>query len=322
MSISFKDLFLTSEYILENVSEEDIFEHYLYPVDYTVKYTNPFRVDNHPDCNYYVGKTGILYFVDNAWNKKHYSCFNVVMEHYKCTFREALKHIYEDLISGDESSVKRDVFRTRKDRVKNIASDLKIKIKKFTSDELKFWNIGNIEVTEEELKKKGIHSVETLWENSYIYDNLKHVFAYVEDNKITQIYFPKRKKGERRFINTIGFTVGNLNNLQNDTEILVITKSRKDCFFLEKFGINSIYTVNEAITIDSELFKKLSEKYTYIFTLMDDDRQGKHSAWTHRKLYGITPLFVEQGKDFSGWLESVGYQEVIDVIENFKQKLE
>lgn len=319
--ISFKEM-ITLEYIEEEISPEEIFEHYLYPVDFSAKYLNPFRDDTHPDCNYYVSKTGVLYFVDNARGKKHYNCYAVVMQHYNgCTFKEALMHIYEDLIEKRTTPVNREeIALKRKNRVNQIARNIKIKTKNFTPEELAYWNIGGLEVTEKELNDKGIYSVETLWENTWVNDNLKFVFAYVQQGKITQIYYPRRKKGERRFVNTAGFTIGNLNNLKNE-DTLVITKSRKDVFYLEKFGINAIYTINETITIDQELFKKLKNKYPYIFTLFDSDKQGQHSAWVHRKIYGIPALFVPEGKDFSGWLEQVGYQEVSDTIEEFKQRI-
>ncbi len=323
MNYKFKDFALNKEFILENVSEEEIFEHYLYPVDFSKKYTNPFRDDEHPDCNFYISKSDVLYFVDNAWNKKHYNCFNVVMEIYQdFSFYNALKHIYEDLILSTENSVdKKQSGSQQKKRAKKGNVNLKVKVKSFSKEELQYWNIGGVVSTEKELNSYGIYSVETVWEDAHVHDNLKHTFAYVENGKVTQIYFSRRKKGTRRFINTSGFIVGNLNNLKYDSEILIITKSKKDTYFLNKFGIESIYTTSEAITIDSELYQRLLTKYTYIFTLMDVDRTGFKSAIRHKRM-GIDHLFVPIGKDFTEWLSEVGYLEITDVIEDFKKKLE
>ena len=318
----FDEDLITLDYILEHLSEEEIFEEYLYPVNFSKKYTNPFRIDKHPDCTYYVSAKGVLYFVDNAWGKKHYNCFGACMAYYNCTFNQSLKHIYNDLILGKgKDDVSIDLASRRKERAVHHVSDIKIKVKPFTKKELEFWNVGGVFITEKELNSKGIYSVKTLWENTWVSEHLNMVFAYIEDGAITQIYYPLRKKGQRRFINVGGFLIGNLNSIPENDEILVITKSKKDCFFLEQFGINSIYTVNEAITIDPTVFRGIEKRFKYIFTLMDKDRTGFRSAIRHKWEYNIPHLFVPEGKDFTSYLGIVGYQEVIDVINNFKESI-
>ena len=323
--IEFKDLFLTSEYIKDILSEEEIFEFYLHPVDFTLKYTNPYRIDNHPDCNYYISKSDILYFVDHAINK-YYNCFDAVMQYYrmkgeKCTYRDSLRHIYEDMIESTGKAVEHVSGTGKKKRSKRTAVNIKIKVKNFTPQELAYWNVGGVISTQKDLNDAGIYSVETLWEDQHIQDNLKFVFAYIEQGRITQIYFSKRKKGERRFINTSGFIIGNLKSLKHDTETLIITKSKKDVYFLSKFGVEAIYTANEKITIDQELYERILAKYSNVYTLMDKDIAGFRSATRHKRM-GIEQLFVPEGKDFTEWLELAGYQSVIDTIELIKQELE
>lgn len=311
-----EDLFLTSDYILERLLPEEIFEAYLYPVDFARKYTNPFREDNNPDCNYYVSGTGKLYFVDNAWGKKHYNCFSACMSYYKCTFSQALRHIYEDLIKEKKEITKIDQKYHEGRRIQDSIVDIKIKVKDFTEKELKFWNIGGLDITQKELNEAGIYSVKTFWENDRVSSDLNMVFAYVENGVINQIYYPNRRKGERRFINRKNFLFGNLKNEKD--EILVVTKSKKDAFFLNKFGISAIYTANETITVNQELLNQLKEQgYTQLYSLMDKDWTGLKSAVRHRKL-GITPLFVPEGKDMYEWIKLVGYQSVIDTIEQLK----
>lgn len=316
-----EDTLVNTEFIEDHITPEDIFEYYLYPVNFAVKYTNPFREDRHPDCNYYISKSGILYFVDNARDKKHYNCYQVVMEHYKCSYHEALKHIYKDMIKGKEAIV-REITHEKKKRAKDKIS-LKVKVKPFTKKELDFWCIGGLNVTEQELKENGIYSVETLWENGVVYDNLNFVFVYIQDGKIIQVYFPRRPKGEKRFSNNTGFVFSNVNKVKDDKSIFILTKANKCRFYLNKFGIPSEYNVNETVLLDRAVFERLTKEYDVIYSLFDNDRQGKHAAWRHRKEYGITPLFIpeELGKDFSEYVEKVGYQEVIDTIEDLKNSL-
>lgn len=322
---SLKNL-ITRDTIEEELSEEEIFEFYLYPVNFNTTYLNPFREDNHPDAKYYINKnSGTLYFIDPSWDNKHYSCYSVVMEIYKCTFQEALVHIYEDMIEGKETSFSIEKIKHERIKKENISPTvLKIKSKHFTKEELEFWNIGGLVLTEQELNENGIYSVETLWENTLVHDNLKFCFAYIDNGIVVQIYFPLRKKGEgRRFINKSGYVFSNQNKIKDEKDVFVLTKSNKCRMYLNKFGIPSEYNINEAVLLDSKIYGRLKKEYKHIFSLFDNDRQGKHAAWKHRKEYGITPLFIpkEYGKDFSEMVKNIGYQSVIDLIEETRNKL-
>lgn len=315
---------INRELIEENVSDEEIFEFYLYPVNFNTLYKNKFREDNKAGCKYYISKGGNLYFTDKSWGIT-YNCYSVVMATYKCNFHQALLHIYEDMIEGKPTNILIDQQKIKKERIENHSHvNLKIKVKPFTSSELAFWNIGGLSVTEEELNDSGIYSISVLWENDIIHENCKHVFAYVENKKVVQIYLPLNKsKGLRRFINTSGFTVSNVNKIKDEKSVFVFTESRKCQFYLNKFGIPSEYFVNSKITLDRALYERIKSEYQHIFYLADNDRAGKHSAWIHRKLYGITPLFIPRGfgKDFTEYIININnYQEIIDEIENLKKQ--
>lgn len=325
----FSDLFVTKSLIEENLSSEEIFEFYLYPVDFTSRYLNPYRLDNNPGARYYVSKSEILYFIDPGWDNKHYNCYSVVMSHYNCNFQEALKHIWEDMIEGKELQDRgKELEEIKRNRKESAPIDLKVKVKPYTKKELEFWNIGGIKVTEEELTSKGIWSIQTLWENHLIHDNLTFHFAYVRDGIVNQVYMPLKPKESRRFINRTGFKF-NFPTIKNDNKILVLSKSGKDQFFIEKFGISAAYNVNETVVISKELFGKLREEFDIIVSLFDPDRQGFRAAWRHRKEYGIQPIFVSKEvrnsllvkskpKDFTEFLQQFGYQSVIDEIEHLK----
>lgn len=313
---------ITKDVILKYVTQEQIFEKYLgfYPKLHT-QYRNPLRVDDDPDCSFYVRSgTNKLIFHDFAWAMQ-WDCFDVVQFAFGCNFPQALEKIAHDF----------GLYNSKFDYVKQLpppplpknkmGSRLEIKRKPYAPNELAFWNIGGLVIDEEMLRARKIFSISHLWEHkpngeTNVYSGLYMTFAYHWEEQIFQIYSPRKKRDERRFINPFKVKYGDLEFLDLEANHVVITKSKKDAFFLSLFGINVFFIINEAIMLDEHIVKIIN-KFPIVFTLFDNDRAGLHAAWMYRKTYGTIPLYyeVQDGKDTTDVLKLKEKQYLIDLIQ-------
>lgn len=313
------DEILTKDLILDSIGQEAIFTKYLYFPDLSKRYKNPFRTDVTAGCTFYYSKKDVLYFVDNAWDKKHYDCFAVVMEHYNCSFAKALHHIYNDFSNDTEIEITRRDVDTKK---RDVQHTLGIKRRDYRAAELDFWKIEGMNITQELMESRGIFAVQTMWEYDYVVDDCYMTFAFIEDGIITQIYKPLNKgTNKRRFINRSGFILGDYNTLPFISDFAVITKARKCSFYANLLEIPTCYVVNEHIIMTPDEISYMKTNYKNVFTLFDNDRTGMHLAWMYRKLYGIKPLFVPQGKDLTEYLKIVGVQKFNEIKEKLKKQL-
>lgn len=306
--------------ILLRISEEQIFERYLgEPVNLTGLFKNSNRDDKTAGCSFFIRDSdNRLIFHDHS--RMQYDCFDFVMEKYRCSFYEALKIISYDFgLTKDEVKKVEYVNKTVK-KVEGIR--LKIKRKLFSKQELAYWSIGGLQIQPNDLITSKIYSIEAFWEllngSVVLTKGLTHVYAYHWNNYNYQLYFPLKQKGYRRFINPPGIKWGDEELLPQIGNHLVITKSKKDSFYLRMFGINSIFVINEKIVLPEELMIDLKIRFNTIATLFDNDRTGKHLTYLYKKKYETIALIVPEGKDFSGYLNIVGKDYIVDVIKHFK----
>ena len=97
---------------------------------------------------------------------------------------------------------------------------------------------------------------------------------------------------------------------------------------LYNFGIPAIAPQAESIIPTQEQFEDLSKRFKNIYSLYDFDWAGVRSANKMRKVYGILPIFLTNGrfksfnygaKDPSDLLDKIGPQELMKVIQDFKK---
>lgn len=320
---------LTKDYILSKLSEYTIFEKYLEisNIDLRKQYINILRNDDNANCSFFIRDTdNRLIFNDFAW--RQFDCFDVVKQKYRVSFPKALEIIANDfnllkgVVSAPESKV------TLQSRAKY---SIRIKRKKFSRTDLEFWNIGGLQIDHNILQKNKIYSIECLWEfvdnDQRFYDNLKCTFAYhflPDDGYNYQIYMPLKSKEHRRFINPSGIKFGDIEFLDTREEYVVITKSKKDAFYLRLFGINSCFIINEKIKPE-DIVPHLVDimGFSTVFTLFDNDWTGLRQSVKYKQAYNTIPLIVDpkQGKDFTDLLKKEGKQYIFDYIEHLKQHL-
>lgn len=321
---------LTKEDILSNVDEVDIFERYLgVSVDTSSSYVNPYRGDKDPGCRFYYSSNSRLYFKDFS-KGFHWDCFNIVQMEYNCSFYKAIQIIAKDFNLIKDESFERGKSK-KVQQIKKGKISIKIKIKDWEKKDLEWWNQYKIDEfydTIEFLTYMGVFPCKSVWiaggyfrcktpDPCYAYH--LGVDKTQPDLDLIKLYFPFRSYN--RFFQNDASVLQGYNKLPETGENLIITKSYKDVIMLRLFGIYAVAPSSETVLIKQEQFADLYNRFDNIFSLMDNDRTGKHMAWMLRKAYEVQPLLFpkDMKKDFSDNLKDIGVMEMNDIIEDTKQ---
>lgn len=322
------------DYILERIREEDIFHLYLgiYPEE-GKRYCNPLRTDESPDCKFYRDERGRLKFHDipMKWN---WDCFNVVQYKYSLNFSESLLRVATDfgIISGTHEALAVDKIIIESAPLKDIK--IEIAYRDWNNIDKKFWTSQLI--YGEKLQKYNVFPVLKAWLDGslrYIYKDTDPCYAYRFGPYQYKLYFPFRK--DVRFIQNVRGILQGYDQLPEEGDILVITKSLKDVIFLDGFDIPAVAPLGESILITRDQFIDLYNRFDNIFSLMDFgksnggvDRTGTRTAFEMRRTYGIEPLFLTNGrygtydygaKDITDFGKKYGLQDTLDLIQQTKE---
>lgn len=315
---------ITKEYIFSKVSQETIFAHYLnFPINSKKLYCSQLRDDKCPTCSVYKSKSGILYYKDFATNQT-LNCIDYVKELHKCDYHKALEIIAKDFGLEDGESIKPNIQVAPTIKKKTITK-IQCEIKEFSKEELNWWNSFGISI--KQLKKFNIFSIKHV----FIDGVLKNVSSYknpiygyyggTEDGvEYWRIYFPMRDN--YRFLsNWPSKKIQGLKQLPNSSNLLVITKSMKDCACLAEFNIPAIAPCSETLFINDNLLEKLKKRFKNIVVLYDSDRAGKYNLAKIRRQHPELTYFIipkeYNAKDISDFRKMYGYKKTEEFIKKY-----
>lgn len=325
---------LSKDFILKNISEEEIFKKYLgIEPDLQEYFTNPLRDDENPDCKFYINKQGRLKFHDipMGWN---WDCFNVVERLFNCTFSEALKIIAIDF--GIVEGNKRDInLALTVSKSQKYTVSYRVKRKNWDEASLKYWKQYDVGI--ETLIHFGVSPIHILFvnrgtglEETYRWRDSDIGYVYHFGGYNYKFYFPLRQKPKPRFIQSSESDIlQGYSQLPESGEILIITKSFKDVICLSMFDIPAVAPLAEGFHIKAEVIDKLKLRFNRIYSLMDFDKTGIKSA-LRLKQFDIPYLFFTNGrfgtedygaKDFSDFLANYGNLETLDLINYVRTRL-
>lgn len=313
---------LNKKFIFDRTTQEEIFEFYMKePMILREFYSNPLRIDSHPDCQFYFSPKGVLRLNDFAWNRK-FDCFDFVQQMFQLSYPQAIQKIIIDmelLKSDNDKSIK---INSSLKAVKSHKEELTFKVKKklFTKSDLRFWRKYLLWLTSEHLEKGSIYSLDCLWINDNIaYECNKRDTAFV-------FHLAKGNNFQAYLVNTVISTKFIINNnriiigrgrINYDKSYLVITKSYKDWFLMWIMGVNCVAILSETL-YDFPI--EIISKFDYVFTLFDPDKTGKRCSVIYRRKYNTIPLLFKTGyKDYSDNLEQFGEEKMIKTIDETKQ---
>jgi len=331
---------IDKKYILSRVTQEEIFQYYLHiPVRTKKSYRSPLRKDRNPTCSFHYHRDGILRFRD--WTEERgWDCFDIVKKIYGCNFYEALQMIARDfnLAEVDPKYDVRRVLRknskldTEDKRTKSII-EVEIIPKRFSLNDAKYLKLYRID--SEIAKKFEVYSIRKAWINGklkYFRSPANPCLGYYfgtdsQGNGKWKLYFYKSTK-TRFQCNTN--RINGWIQIPEEGEVLIITKSMKDVMVLDSFGIPSIAMQNETTLPYKRIIDELRSRFRLIYTLYDFDRTGIRMGNTIKKLYGIKPLFLFNGrfgstdygaKDISDYVKEFGKNQTLSLIFHVQQVL-
>lgn len=272
--------------ILSVVTQESIFSLVFgfKPKEYEYV-TSPFREDSNPKCWFEYDHKGFLRFVDFANPKiikgirmKSINCFDAVRVYYNLgNFYLTLQFISDKLIEGKPLPKKPVVRREVREK---LPVEIFVKPRKFTRIDAEYWK--KYEISRQNLIDDKVFAVEqsimTNTKSGVVSSNHAMSYAYTgfENNRL-KIYSPKNKTG-KFLTNCRAEDVGEIESLADDGEILVISKSYKDCRVLRNQDLNCIWFQNEGMMPSDEILADLGSRFEYIIVFFDNDNAGINAA--------------------------------------------
>jgi len=317
-------------FIQKRTSPEEIFQHYLgVEVRPGYKFCNPLRHDENPTCKFYYAG-GELHFSDFAV-QTGMDAFDLVMWIYKCSFKESLKHIAEDMGLRDTEDGERNEWRVDASSLQTYGSSgqrtsIQVRRADFTKKDAEYLQRHGI--SRKTAEKFWCYGLDHIWVNgNHIWMRnpqrpaIGYYFGTDEDGvQHWKIYFYEDESD--RFLCNTGRIQG-WPQLPETGETVVITKSLKDVMALDSFGIRAIAPQGETIKPPTEKIEQLKHRFNTVLSLYDFDYAGISMAGFLKREHGIEPLFFTDGrfgttdygaKDFSDYVKGFGRQATYDLI--------
>lgn len=317
---------ITRDFLLSKNSEETYMSTYLkIPIKRGLQ-VSPLRADKRPTAHFYRNKRGTLIFHDfgTGFNGDFIS---VVMELYKCTYKEALNTIAKDFGYKKQTGCEkqRQIIISPVTITEKKDTSIQVEQKEFSEKELQWW--GGFGITQPTLKKFNIYSCKSVFLNgNYLNssDESNPIFGYYggkkEGTELWRIYYPKRRA--YRFIsNWSNHFIQGSKQLPSDGNTLVITKSLKDCAALYEFGLSAIAPCSENQFLTDNQLDRLKVRFKNIVVFYDNDLPGIHGLNRIKKKHPeLMYLFIPKeykAKDFSDLVKGVGVKKTTELINHY-----
>lgn len=286
---------IDKEFILERLSQEEIFERYLgIEIDFTELVKSPLREDSNPTCTFKRLAGGVVVFKD--WSG-HFSgnCFDVVVYLYECNFWDACRRIAYDfgLVDklGFEGKKRKPIVKIYEER--DSATVIQVKWRAFNNLDLSYWADHCIE--RETMVRYCTAPVQHAWVNGkmcYSARDEDPCYGYYFAGEY-KLYFPLRT--EYRFLGNYKGLQG-YEQLPEKGKLVVVTKSLKDVMFLFQIGIAAVAPPSESSILTKDQYKDLSSRFMTVVSLYDFDLTGIRSANKMKRVFGIPRVFFTNGR--------------------------
>ena len=196
--------------------------------------------------------------------------------------------------------------------------EIQVKSKPFTKMDLAFWQQFNI--NQQLLEEYTVLSIAAYWmTRAQTKPDFPRGlgFAYREWN-LYQLYFPHADKKYKFRHNYTEVCVHGFKQLRYNSDLCVITKSRKDVMCLRSFGYEAISPRSENTMVPELCLKLLERKYKNILVLFDND--GKHAGgnYPYDKRFVPTTLQADD-KDPSDYCKHHGPQATKEMLAQILQ---
>lgn len=330
-NLNFKD-------IIDNIDQEEVFKKILKEeviIDFgKTRYKAPYREDSTGDC-YFRYFDNELRFVDFAYEHVTQNCIQFLSSCLNLTLIEAAniiknnKEFQVDVVKNKSYLVKSKINEKRNNEISYCIRQFDLKDKNFWYDKYK--------ITSKQLLNDGVYPITAyraynVFNKPYTINtfDITYVYTQFEGDKV-KIYRPYNKD-YKWYTNCNQNDIGSIKTLPNFGDILIITKSYKDCRVIRNLGYNSVWFQNEGMLPDDKLLLDLINRFNKIYIWFDNDVAGqsallkvlsKFKSLTNKEVKGIflPPILNrEEGiKDPSDFISKKGIEELSKFI---KSKLE
>lgn len=309
---------ITKEFLLSKNSEETYMSTYLRVPIKRGLFCSPLRKDHKPTCSFCHSKKGELMYHDFGTGF-HENFVGVVMEIHKCSYQEALNVIAEDFgylsKAEDRPAVKIKVSNVKLEE--KTETLIQIKPKAFSEQELKWWK--GFGVTEKTLKKYKVFSCDSIFLNGDYFSSSSPrvpIYGYYCGKKngqeLWRIYFPSKRSF--RFLSNVGKSyIQGARQLPKTGDVLLITKSQKDCMLAYELGIPAIAPCSEVLFLSNKQIQHLKKRFKTIVVCYDTDITGIHNLKQIKvKHPDLHTFFIPRKygvKDISDFFKKYGEEE-------------
>lgn len=310
---------ITKEWVLDKVSEDHIFSYYFGDHIQSGKlYRSKLRSDKNPTCSFYKNRNKQLKYHDFATGD-NFDCFQYVMKLYGQTFHQALIQIVNDfnLDPLNQSSKSQPVQKYTVQVEERRETLIQIKPKPFSEQELKWWK--GFGVTEKTLKKYKVFSCDSIFLNGDYFSSSSPrvpIYGYYCGKKngqeLWRIYFPSKRSF--RFLSNVGKSyIQGAKQLPKTGDVLLITKSQKDCMLAYELGIPAIAPCSEVLFLSNKQIQHLKKRFKTIVVCYDTDITGIHNLKQIKvKHPDLHTFFIPRKygvKDISDFFKKYGEEE-------------
>jgi hypothetical protein len=313
--------FLDEDAVLEHVDEYTLYCHYLeFEPEIRMNYISPLRDnDESPSFGIYPrnqNKTREFFWKDSGGTGESGDIFKLVQLLYGYSTRqEALARVKSDFGLGL-------AVEKREKIVRNIpkfrdASDIRVRARAWRPEDLKWWQQFNI--SEQTLVKYRTSALYCYWltqtQRAPVFAPALSFVYRIYDRY--QLYFPCKEKG-KKFRNDLSEChVMGLEQLNYQSDTLIITKSYKDVMCLNSFGYEAVSPRSENTPMPQGFFDWVSTHYKKAYVLFDNDMKHRGEWYPYPKVY--VPPTDRQSKDISDFTRDYSAQAAADLLRTLIQ---
>lgn len=300
---------ITLDYILSKVTEYDIYARYLGQFKVGFIYNSPFRKDKNPSFGIFRSrKTGKLLFKDHGNGE----CGDVIkfVELYTgiTNYNDLLNQIVKDMRITNKT-----VLKSTKESDKSDETVIGVVRQDWTEVDKQYWSQFSISL--KTLKKYNVSSIKYYLCDGVVkgvYRDSSPMYAYKVYDRF-KIYRPLADKYTKWRNNLTGYDIQGFEQLPNEGELLIITKSLKDVMCLYEMGYNAISPSSESTFIPNDVLQNILKRFKRVLLCFDRDIPGCKNMRKISLKTGLKCMLVHKkwgAKDISDAIKKNGFETI------------
>ena len=298
------------------LTDSDIYEYYFGNFVLDKKYKSPFRKDPNPSFIFGLYKDRVTWKDFGLFESKGSDGIAFVCQLYGLEREEAIQLIWEEMVKGGNIPKRKRTFIKKQ-------NDLRIEHREISEDELYYWKRAFIKP--ELLDFFNIKAVaQATLDNSVLFESTKEdpAYAYLFQDSF-KTYRPVTKNKSKKFRGKgNGNTIEGWDQLPENADHLIITKSLKDVVVLRNMGYLAVSPPSENNIIPIIKNKDIiNNRFNKVVILFDNDPTGIANAEFLNKETGWEVIFLTEQKDcYDTVIANNGYGKLKEFFKKFNFK--